>query len=206
MGLGQVRTLATSEATSFPFCSFMLLRLLGQHGGSQMAVLPHVSGEQQQCRGSTEPQIIRPIWGRKGSCGCFSEPREERKHLLPLHPRLSPTSAIWRRAMPGMGGPDSWKSVGNKKAHVPKQSWLSAQGTSLQRLVALSSANPRPKSRKSFSKDKGDHGFGTPTVSAQQFSSFPKEPGRVRSHMKLLPHNTGFQPRDPNTVLVCNRF
>lgn len=39
MCLEQVRTLTTSEATSFPFCSFMLLRLLGQHGGSQLAVL-----------------------------------------------------------------------------------------------------------------------------------------------------------------------
>jgi hypothetical protein len=29
MALGQVQTLTTSEATSFPFCSFMLLRLLG---------------------------------------------------------------------------------------------------------------------------------------------------------------------------------
>lgn len=66
MCLEQVWTLTTSEATSFPFCSFMLLRLLGQHGGSQLAVLPHVSGKQQQCWGFTKPQIMRPIWGRRG--------------------------------------------------------------------------------------------------------------------------------------------
>lgn len=60
MDLAQVQTQGTSKATSFPFCSFMLLRPLGQHGTSQLAVLPHVSGEQQQCQGSAEPQIMRP--------------------------------------------------------------------------------------------------------------------------------------------------
>lgn len=103
MGLGKVRMLTTSEATSFPFCSFMLLTLVEQQGGSQLAVLAHVSREQQQCWGSTEPQITRPIWGRRESCGCL-ELRAERKHSLPLNPRLSPIPATWGRVITKMEG------------------------------------------------------------------------------------------------------
>lgn len=56
VGLGQERTLTTSEATSFPFCSFMLVRLLEQHGGSQLAALPHVSGEQHSAGDPQSPK------------------------------------------------------------------------------------------------------------------------------------------------------
>lgn len=160
---------------------------------------------------------MRPIWGRRVSCGCFSELRAERKHSLPLHPRLSPTPAIWRSQ--GWRGPDSWKSVRNKKAHDPRQSWPVAQGTSLQRPVALSSTKPDPNLESLSAEVKETMALNTHCVG----SAVPKvKAGGVflsqgawpylvsaaesGSHMNLLPHNTVFQPGDTSTVLVCNRL